>query len=200
MRRWTNAPRRRYPLGVTQPGPDAFADLLERIASHGDRAAFGVLFDHYAPRVKGYLGRLGLEPGRAEDLTQDVMVAVWRKAASFDRGKASVSTWIFRIARNRRIDLFRRERTAELDPDEPLLTPEALPLPDAELAAGQQGALIAAALAELPAEQRDMVQAAFYEDLSHAEIAERTGLALGTVKGRLRLAFAKLRGRLEAVR
>lgn len=200
MHRWTNAPRHRYPLDVTQPGPDTFADLLERIASHGDRAAFGVLFDHYAPRVKGYLGRLGLEPGRAEDLTQDVMVAVWRKAASFDRSKASVSTWIFRIARNRRIDLFRRERTAALDPDEPLLTPDALPLPDAELAAGQQGALIAAALAELPPEQREMIRAAFYEDLSHAEIAERTGLALGTVKGRLRLAFGKLRARLEAAR
>lgn len=188
------------PWHVRDTGADAFADLIERIAAHGDRAAFVVLFDHYAPRVKGYLGRLGLEPGRAEDLTQDVMVAVWRKAGSFDRSKANVSTWIFRIARNRRIDLFRRERTAELDPEEPMLTPEALPAPDAELAATQQGAMIATALAELPPEQREMVRAAFYEDLSHSEIADRTGLALGTVKSRLRLAFEKLRGRLEAVR
>lgn len=200
MRRWTNPAGRRYGWGVNDPSPDAFADLIDRIARHGDRAAFVTLFDHYAPRVKGYLGRLGLEPGRAEDLTQDVMVAVWRKAASFDRRKASASTWIYRIARNRRIDLFRRERTATLDPDEPQLTPDALPLPDALLAAGQQGALVAAALAELPPEQREMVRAAFYEDLSHSEIAERTGLALGTVKSRLRLAFEKLRIRLEAAR
>ena len=200
MRRWTNPPGRRYGWTVKDPGADAFADLIERIALHGDRAAFAELFAHYAPRVKGYLGRLGLEPARAEDLTQDVMVAVWRKAASFDRSKAGVSTWIYRIARNRRIDLFRRERTATLDPDEPMLSPEAEALPDAALLAGQQGALIARAMAELPPEQRDMIRAAFYEDLSHSEIAERTGLALGTVKSRMRLAFEKLRVRLESMR
>jgi RNA polymerase sigma-70 factor (ECF subfamily) len=200
MWRWTNPPGRRYGWAVKDPGGDAFADLIERIALHGDRAAFAELFEHYAPRVKGYLGRLGLEPARAEDLTQDVMVAVWRKAASFDRSKAGVSTWIYRIARNRRIDLFRRERTATLDPDEPMLSPEAEALPDAALLAGQQGALIARAMAELPPEQRDMIRAAFYEDLSHSEIAERTGLALGTVKSRMRLAFEKLRVRLESMR
>lgn len=200
MWRWTNPPGRRYGWAVKDPGGDALADLIERIALHGDRAAFAELFAHYAPRVKGYLGRLGLEPARAEDLTQDVMVAVWRKAASFDRSKAGVSTWIYRIARNRRIDLFRRERTATLDPDEPMLSPEAEALPDAALLAGQQGALIARAMAELPPEQRDMIRAAFYEDLSHSEIAERTGLALGTVKSRMRLAFEKLRVRLESMR
>lgn len=179
---------------------DPFVELMDRIARQGDRVAYAALFDHYAPRVKGYLARLGLEPGRAEDLAQDVMVAVWRKAASFDPSKASVSTWIFRIARNRRIDLFRRERTATLDPDDPQLSPEALPPPDAGLEAHQREAQVALALADLPAEQRDMVRAAFYEDLTHSEIAERFGLALGTVKSRLRLAFEKLRLRLEAAR
>lgn len=185
---------------MTAPESDPFADLMNRIASHGDRAAYAMLFAHYAPRVKGYLGRLGLEPGRADDLAQEVMVAVWRKAGSFDRRKATVSTWIYRIARNRRIDLFRRERTATLDPDEPQLSPAALPLPDADLEATQREAQVAAALAELPPEQREMVRAAFYEDLTHSEIAERFGLALGTVKSRLRLAFEKLRGRLESAR
>ena len=111
---------------MTTPESDLFAELLERIAVHGDRAAYATLFDHYAPRVKGYLARLGLEPGRAEDVAQEVMVAVWRKAGSFDRGKATASTWIFRIARNRRIDLFRREKTASFDPGDPQLSPEAL--------------------------------------------------------------------------
>lgn len=179
---------------------DLFAELMERIASHGDRAAYATLFDHYAPRVKGYLAGLGLEPARAEDLTQEVMVAVWRKADSFDRRKATVSTWIFRIARNRRIDLFRRERTATLDPDDPQLSPDALPLPDAGLESAERESQVAAALADLPPEQREMVRAAFYEDLTHSEIAERFGLALGTVKSRLRLAFEKLRLRLESTR
>ena len=185
---------------MTADDSDLFAGLVERIAARGDRAAFASLFDHYAPRVKGYLARLGLDAARAEELTQEVMVTVWRKAASFDRRKARVSTWIFRIARNRRIDLFRRDRAAELDPDEPQLTPAALPLPDAGLEQTQREALVAAALADLPPAQREMVRAAFYEDLSHGEIAERTGLALGTVKSRLRLAFDKLRIRLEMTR
>lgn len=188
------------PSSVTGPESDLFAELLERIAARGDRAAYAELFDHYAPRVKGYLARLGLEPGRAEDVAQEVMVAVWRKAGSFDRGKASVSTWIFRIARNRRIDLFRREKTATLDASDPQLSPEALPQPDAGLEASQREVQVAAALADLPAEQREMVRAAFYEDLSHSEIAERFGLALGTVKSRLRLAFEKLRLKLEGTR
>lgn len=185
---------------MTGPESDHFAELVERIALRGDRAAFATLFGHYAPRVKGYLARLGLESGRAEELTQEVMVAVWRKAGGFDRRKASVSTWIFRIARNRRIDLFRREKTAALDPADPGLGPEALPPPDANLEASQREVQVAAALADLPPEQREMVRAAFYEDLSHSEIAERFGLALGTVKSRLRLAFDKLRTRLEAAR
>jgi RNA polymerase sigma-70 factor (ECF subfamily) len=197
---WTNRSGRDYPLAVNRADSDPFAELMDRIANHGDRAAYAALFDHYAPRVKGYLARLGLEPARAEDLAQEVMVAVWRKAGSFDAGKASVSTWIFRIARNRRIDLFRRERTAALDPDDPQLSPDALPAPDAGLEAAQREVQVAAALADLPAEQREMVRAAFYEDLTHSEIAERFGLALGTVKSRLRLAFDKLRLRLEAAR
>lgn len=185
---------------MTPPESDPFAELLDRIAARGDRAAYAALFAHYAPRVKGYLARLGLEPGRAEELAQEVMVTVWRKAGTFDRSKASVSTWIFRIARNRRIDLFRREKTATLDPDDPQLVPDALPRPDAGVEASQRERQVAAALAELPTEQREMVRAAFYEDLSHSEIAERFGLALGTVKSRLRLAFEKLRPRLEGSR
>lgn len=173
------------------------ADLMQRIALSGDRAAFRALFQHFAPRLKGYLVRLGLEAGRAEELAQEVMVTVWRKADSFDRAQGSVATWVFRIARNRRIDLFRRDRTAQLDEHDPGLMPVAQAAPDAALDAYQRQARIALALAELPPEQRDLVRAAFYEDLTHAEIAERTGLALGTVKSRLRLAFGKLRAQLH---
>lgn len=178
-------------------GEDPYAALVLAIAERGDRNAFRQLFEHYAPRVKGYLVRLGLDGARAEELAQEVLVAVWRKAASFDPRKASVSTWIFRIARNRRIDLYRRDRTADLDPDEPSLQPSEPAGPHEDLYAGQQQRRVAAALLILPEEQRDLVRRAIYDDLSHGQIAEATGLALGTVKSRLRLAFAKLRTMLE---
>ena len=173
------------------------ADLVEAIAARQDRAAFATLFAHYAPRLKGYLLRLGLGPAQAEDLAQEVMVTVWRKAGQFDRAQASVATWIYRIARNRRIDAFRREQRAVLDADDPGLQPSAEPAPDAGLDATEREEQVRAALAELPSEQVDLVRRAFYEGLSHRQIADVTGLALGTVKSRLRLAFQKLRIRLE---
>jgi RNA polymerase sigma factor (sigma-70 family) len=172
-----------------------YADLVEAIAARRDKAAFARLFDWYAPRVKGYLLRLGLAAAEAEEAAQDVLVAVWRKADTFDRRQASVSTWIFRIARNRRIDLYRRQKGA-LDPDEPMLQPEQPIAADAGLEAAEREARVRQALAELPPEQLDLVRRAFYEGLSHSEIAEATGLALGTVKSRLRLAFVKLKFRL----
>jgi RNA polymerase sigma-70 factor (ECF subfamily) len=183
--------------GRTTAGDDPYAALVLAIAERGDRAAFRRLFDHYAPRVKGYLIRLGLDGPRAEELAQEVLVAVWRKAAGFDPRKASVSTWVFRIARNRRIDLYRRDRAADLDPDEPALQPPPQAGPHEDLHAGEQQRRIAAALLTLPEEQRDLVRRAIYDDLSHGQIAEATGLALGTVKSRLRMAFAKLRSLLE---
>ena len=185
------------PLGQADGEQRArLADLVEAIAAHQDRAAFGMLFAHYAPRLKGYLLRLGLGPAQAEDLAQEVMVTVWRKAGQFDRNQASVATWIYRIARNRRIDAFRRESRAVLDVDDPGLQPLAQPGPDAELDTAEREAQVRAAMAELPPEQIDLVRRAFYEGLSHRQIADATGLALGTVKSRLRLAFQKLRMRL----
>lgn len=183
--------------GQAMAGNDPYAALVLAIAERGDRAAFRQLFDHYAPRVKGYLVRLGLDGPRAEELSQEVLVTVWRKAASFDPLRASVSTWIFRIARNRRIDVYRRDRTADLDPDEPSLQPPPQAGPHEDLDAGQQQRRIAAALLTLPGEQRDLVRLAIYDDLSHGQIVEATGLPLGTVKSRLRMAFGKLRALLE---
>ena len=158
----------------TALGAAAFADLVERIASHADRAAFTRLFAYYAPRVKGYLMRLGLAPNESEEVCQEVMVAVWRKAASFDRRQASVATWIFRIARNRRIDAFRRDQRSTLDIHDPAFQPEPEAAPDAAAETVQREARLRAAMAELPPEQRDLVRVAFYEDLSHSQVAERT--------------------------
>ena len=174
-----------------------FADMVERVASSADRAAFTRLFAYYAPRVKGYLLRLGMSQAEAEEVSQEVMVAVWRKAATFDRRQASVATWIFRIARNRRIDAFRRDQRAVLDASDPSFHPEPAASADRLTEAAEREAELRVAVAELPPEQRDLVRVAFYEDLSHSQVAERTGLPLGTVKSRLRLAFAKLKLRLR---
>jgi RNA polymerase sigma-70 factor (ECF subfamily) len=177
--------------------PGRLADLVERVATARDRAAFLELFDHYAPKLKGFYRRRGLGDAQAEDLVQDVMVAVWQRAAQYDRRQAGVSTWVFTIARNRQIDILRRERRPELDADEPALTPSEGPEPDAAYDASQSAERVRRALAGLPDEQAELVRISFYEEASHSAIAERMGLPLGTVKSRLRLALQKLRAALD---
>lgn len=173
-----------------------FADLLVAVAGRQDREAFAELFAYYAPRVKSYLLRLGADGALAEEISQDVMVTVWRKAALFDRAQASVSTWIFRIARNRRIDLFRRSKRPDLDPQEEMILPSGVEAPDARIEAMETEARVRAAMKDLPEEQVLLLKLAFYEGLSHSEIAARLGAPLGTVKSRIRLAFAKMKVRL----
>lgn len=170
--------------------------LLVQVAREADRAAFTELFDHFAPRVKAYLMRLGSAAGQAEDLAQDVMVTVWRKAALFDERQASAATWIFTIARNRRIDSLRRARRPEIDPNDPLFVPDAEPQPDAVLVTAEREDRVRSAMAKLTEDQRALLTQAFYEGKSHSEIAAATSLPLGTVKSRLRNIFAKLRGML----
>jgi RNA polymerase sigma-70 factor (ECF subfamily) len=174
-----------------------FADLLAMVAERQDRDAYAQLFSYYAPRVKSYLMRLGADSGLAEEIAQDVMVTVWRKAALFDRTQASVSTWIFRVARNRRIDVFRRAKRPDLDPEETMLLPAGVEAPDARLEAMETDARVRAAMVDLPEEQVNLLRLAFYEGLSHSEIAGKLDLPLGTVKSRIRLAFAKMKARLE---
>jgi RNA polymerase sigma-70 factor (ECF subfamily) len=176
--------------------PSVLANLIEAVAARADRAAFASLFGFFAPRIKAYLIRLGLDAAQAEEIAQEVMVAVWRKAGSYDRRQASVSTWIFRIARNRRIDAFRRDQRMALDAHDPGLQPAGQASPDAVAEAADMEIQIRLAMQLLTPDQREMVRAAFYEDLSHSQIAERTGLPLGTVKSRLRQAFGRLRGAL----
>lgn len=191
------------PADPGAPQADAAAELRRRmsalvvkVAREADKAAFTELFDHFAPRVKAYLMRLGAQAGQAEDLTQDVMVTVWRKAALFDERQASAATWIFTIARNRRIDAIRRTRRPEIDPNDPLFVPDAEPQPDAVLVTAEREDRLRAAMAKLSDDQRALLVQAFYDGKSHSEIAAATRLPLGTVKSRLRNIFAKLRGLL----
>jgi RNA polymerase sigma-70 factor (ECF subfamily) len=181
---------------LQSPDRERFADLMEAIADRQDRDAFAEIFAFYAPRVKAYVLRLGAGEQLAEEIAQEAMIVVWRKARLFDRRQASVSTWIFRIARNRRIDAARRTKLDALDPDEPMLTPAPAEQADENVSLAERESRVRAALAELPPEQLSLLQAAFYEGLSHRDIAERTGIPLGTVKSRIRLAFARMRTRL----
>ena len=141
--------------------------------------------------------RLGSAPQEAEELMQEVLIIVWQKAESFDAKQASVSTWIFTIARNKRIDALRRERRPEIDPNDPALVPAAEPAADDTLAAMQQNAHLREALKVLPPEQIELVRLAYFEDKAHVAIAEEKNLPLGTVKSRLRLALGHLRKALK---
>lgn len=164
---------------------------VELIRDHRDKEAFAALFSHFAPRVKGFLIKSGAAADLAEECAQDVMVTLWNKAHLFDPSRASVATWIFTIARNRRIDILRKENRPE---------PEDLPWgPDAEpdqadvLALQQESSRLKAAIQALPDAQRDLIQKAYFGDLTHSEIAVQTGLPLGTIKSRIRLALDRLR-------
>ena len=180
--------------------PQEMAALAARIAKERDKAAFERLFDHFAPRLNGYLQRLGADTGTAEEITQEVMSTLWRKAALFDPTKSSLATWLYRIARNRRIDGIRRDRADALDESEPALLPSAMPDPLDIVAVRRRDEAVRSALEALPAEQLGLVRLAFFDALSHSEIAARTGLPLGTVKSRLRLAFARLQADAGGVR
>lgn len=183
---------------MEKQGQEEFADLARRVAETRDRKAFEALFDHFAPRLNGYLQRLGLERGEAEDMAQEVMAVLWHKAELFDPAKSSLSTWLYRIARNRRIDAARRERSRVLDPQEPMLLPSEPEPVDDEIDSRQRDERVRVALAALPEEQLELVRMAFFQGLSHSQIAERADLPLGTVKSRIRLAFQRMRRILEA--
>lgn len=178
------------------PDPAQLVEWMSRLSEARDRAAFKALFAYFAPRIKAYMMRSGSDDTSAEEFAQEAMLMVWRKADSFDAAQASVATWVFTIARNKRIDAFRRANRPELDPDDPLLLPSAETMQDDKVAEDQAAASIRDAMADLPEEQVRMLKMAFYEDKAHSEIAEETGLPLGTVKSRLRLALGKLRGKL----
>ncbi|EJN12335.1 RNA polymerase sigma factor, sigma-70 family [Bradyrhizobium sp. YR681] len=166
---------------------------MRAIAIRQDREAFKELFAFYAPRIQAMLMKSGAAGEIAEDLAQETLIAVWRKAGSYDPDRATVSAWIFTIARNLRIDRFRKDRRSQLHQVYELLQPAESESPDGAHEAVERESRVRAALDGLPAEQIRVVELSFFEDIAHGEIARRLGIPLGTVKSRLRLAMARLR-------
>jgi RNA polymerase sigma-70 factor (ECF subfamily) len=169
------------------------SDLIEAMAARQDKAAFAGLFNHFAPRLKAFGMRQGVDAGTAEELVQETMLSVWRKAGTYDRRRANASTWIFTILRNKRIDMLRRQGRPEADLDSVAELPSDASGADDDYHAAQAGEIIRQAMVELPDEQVEVLKKAFFEDKPHSAIAEELDLPLGTVKSRIRLALARLR-------
>lgn len=187
----------------TRPGDDKqrmelhLRSLINRVSQNRDRQAFAELFDHFAPRLKSFMMRKSASAELAEDLVQEAMIAVWTKAQSYEPTKGAVTTWVFTIARNLRIDRFRRDGNMPMtelgDYDEPSDAPEGEEL----LGRKQEDGLVARALESIPQEQREILLLSFVEDLPQSEIAAKLAIPLGTVKSRMRLAYGHLRRLLE---
>ena len=172
------------------------AELILAIAGKRDKMAFRALFDRYAGRIKGVMIRGGADPDEADEAAQEAMLAIWRKAETFDPVRAPAGAWIFAIARNRRIDMIRRNKRPQPDPNDPLFVPDPPAPAETLMAASTRDARVREALRDLTDDQRLAVHLAFFEGLSHTEVAARMESPVGTVKSRLRLAVGRLRDAL----
>jgi RNA polymerase sigma-70 factor, ECF subfamily len=188
------APRKAAKL-VSHSSRD-FGALIACIAQNQDREAFAEVFNHYAPRVKALLVKSGSPPAAAEELAQEAMLTVWRKAASYDPARASVSAWIFTIARNLRNDSLRRGSSA-LHAFDATFGAEDPAQPDAILSGAQDGARVRAAMRSLNPDQAQAIEMAFYQEQTHSQISQALGVPLGTVKARIRFGMMKLRAFIE---
>jgi RNA polymerase sigma-70 factor (ECF subfamily) len=188
----------RAAVPIAQPVLDDSADLIEAVARHRDRAAFAELFRRFAPRVKAFAMRSGADPDMAQEVAQETMVLVWRRAETFDRTRAGAATWIFTIARNKRIDLLRRATHAGFDPEDYVLFSTEAPESADSAAIGREvRERIGAVMTQLTPDQIEVLRMAFFQDKSHSVIAKEMKLPLGTVKSRIRLALSRLREAMQ---
>lgn len=184
---------------MTNAGESANAGLvrlMSAVANDRDRQAFRQLYLHFGPRLKAFVMRGGADAGAAEDVVQEAMINVWRKASSFDSSKAAVSTWVFAIARNARISQLRRQNRPEPDAADPAFAPDPAPEPLDLVAREQEAERLRAAVATLPEDQQAVLKLAFFDEKSHATVAAELNAPLGTVKSRIRLAMQRIRAEL----
>ncbi|MDF2366728.1 sigma-70 family RNA polymerase sigma factor [Sneathiella sp.] len=184
----------------TRALPEELDKDLTAVGLDQDPSAFRRLFANLAPRLKYFMIKGGMIESAAEDVMQDTMLKVWRKAALFDSSKASASTWVYTIARNVKIDRLRKEHRPEPDPEDPCFVPDDPETGEQAVSRKQDRERIQKAMAMLPPEQMTIIKLSFFEEKSHGEIAEMLDIPLGTVKSRIRLAFRKIRTELEGLK
>ncbi len=170
-----------------------FNRCLHRIARDKDKEAFVDIFEYFAPRIKAYYLKGGVSKEQAEELVQETMISIWNKADTFNSNQSKASTWIFTIARNKRIDALRKMKHAIPDPNDPTFIEADTSGPDQYLARQDQAKTVSSILKSLPEKQSALILKSFFEDKSHHDIAHETGIPVGTVKSRIRLALEKLR-------
>lgn len=175
------------------------SDLISRIASDRDPEAFEELFEEYAPRIKGFLLRQGADQSTADDLVQETLLTIWRKASQYSASRGTLSTWVFTIARNLRIDRIRRQKPwREADDDLSFMESDEEPADEA-VARGQMETRMRVAVSGLPPDQKEVIVLSYIEGLSQSDISARLDLPLGTVKSRMRLAYQRLRTSFEGL-
>jgi RNA polymerase sigma-70 factor, ECF subfamily len=185
-------------MSAPAPSADDMKQWLKAVAEQQDRGAFGRLFQYFAPRIASFMERSGLSAAEAEEISQETMVAVWRKAALYDPAQAGVSTWVFTISRNLRVDLARKASRASAGVAALKDLPIRLEASVEDMAlASERDARVRRAMATLSPEQAAVLRLSFFAEKPHAEIARELSLPLGTVKSRTRLAMAKIRAILE---
>lgn len=173
--------------------------LMTRVRDQRDHAAFATIARHYAPRLKGWLVGRGENGMTAEDIVQEALDVVWRKAHLFDAKKASLSTWLFGVTRNKWIDHKRKtNRMIPVAPDVMVsLVDEPVESPHEILEEQSAARAVREELSNLEPNQQRIIQLAFFEGLTHSQIADQTGIALGTVKSRIRNTLGRMRTRLQ---
>tara|TARA_R110002073_G_scaffold5617_11_gene34474 strand:- start:261 stop:941 length:681 start_codon:yes stop_codon:yes gene_type:complete len=179
---------------------DEWSDLLIRVGADQDREAYTRLFHHYAPLLKGFLMKgSNIRHEQAEELAQETMIKVWRRADSFNRQKSSASTWIYTIARNCRIDWIRREmrRQRNVHVDD-LYEPGDDNPSQVSLVQVRNKRIVRDSIDSLPQEQKEVISKIYFEGRTHSEVSEELSLPLGTVKSRIRLALKRLNVQLDA--
>ena len=176
---------------------DELSLCIDLIGKNQDKLAFGTIFKYFAPRLKSFLIKAGSTDSQAEEVIQEVMIAVWTKSASYDSNKSSVSTWIYTIARNKRIDKIRKEKRHYLSESD-----EGLEIPvdstqEKEIFTAQVSNSLKKYMANLPDEQSRLLKLSYFYNKTHADISEELQIPLGTVKSRIRLALTKMRHLVE---
>jgi len=174
-----------------------FVAAILNIAESQDIGSFKKIFEYFSPRLKSFLMKSGAEENIAEEIIQETMTIIWTKADYYDPKVASPSTWIYTIARNKKIDILRKSRKAILEDIETAVLPAIEPKTEENIEHDQKFDMIAQHLDALPKDQLDLLKMNFFEEKSHGEISELTGIPLGTVKSRIRLALEKIRGKLD---